>query len=333
MKTNPWAAIEKPNGPIANAKRVDGSHPFDFFWGLDLDGHQLLIFEYDEVYALSERKPRLNGISVIDYRPESTGRFRMILSLRQAEHREIFYLLCNDIVDATIACKDPGSALQVMMRRTWRWHQLLRGERDGRLSPEAQKGLIGELDFLVTSLLPHFSASEVLNFWEGPSGSPKDFVIGSRCVEVKARRGAARPFLSISSEHQLDIGEFYALYLYVVDLSACSDNDPEGFTLNDAVDKAFSLFCEKDPGSVSILESKLLEVGYLKEDDYSDKSWIKLGVIGYAVTDDFPKIVDTQLPAGIEDVKYKIDLSSITKYMVPITDILVEVQKGNAELR
>ena len=146
---------------------------------------------------LADKKPRLNGISIIDYEPEGSDKKKLILSLRQAEHREIFYRLCTDVLEATRDCKDDASALHVMLRRTWRWHQLLRGERDGRLSPEAQKGLIGELECLTSVILPHFSPAEAMTFWEGPSGLPKDFVIGEACIEVKARRGAARPtFLS-----------------------------------------------------------------------------------------------------------------------------------------
>lgn len=234
--------------------------------------------------------------------------------MRQAEHREIFYRLCTDVLEATRDCKDAASALHVMLRRTWRWHQLLRGERDGRLSSEAQKGLIGELECIANIVLPHFSPSEVMTFWEGPAGLPKDFVIGETCIEVKARHGAARPLISISSEHQLDQAGFQNLFLYVVDLSSAAVSDEGSFNLSDYVDRTCQLIHEKDPGAIEIFETKLLEVGYLKEDDYSDRYWIRMGAQGYQVQDDFPRIVDDKLPVGVTDVCYKIDLGDIQDY-------------------
>lgn len=313
---DPWLAIDKPGGATVNAKRVDNNHPFDFFWAIDIDGHCLFIYEYDKDLKLQENKPRLNGISIIDYRPEGGEKNRLILSLRQAEHREIFYRLCTDILEATQESKDAASALHVMLRRTWRWHQLLRGERDGRLSPEAQKGLIGELEYLTTVVLSHFSPAESMTFWEGPAGQPKDFVIGDTAVEVKARRGAARPFVSISSEHQLDQAVFQSLYLYVVDLAPAAVLDEGSFSLNDYVDQAYQRIYGIDPGAVEIFETKLLEVGYQKEDDYSDRYWIRLGAQVYHIRDEFPRVVDAELPSGITDVSYKIDLGEIQNYLV-----------------
>lgn len=313
---DPWSSIEKPSSVVANARRADEQHPYDFYWALDMDKHCLFIYEYPDGLPLKEKKPRLNGISIIDYAPEGSDKKRLILSLRQAEHREVFYRLCTDVLEATQECKDPASALHVMLRRTWRWHQLLRGERDGRLSPEAQKGLIGELECLANVVLPHFSPSEAMSFWEGPEGLPKDFVIGESCVEVKARRGAARPFVSISSEHQLDLAGFQHLFLYVLDLSSAAVSDEGSFTLNDYVGRVLQLIHSQDPGAVEIFETKLLEVGYQKEDDYSDRYWLRLGAQAYQVSGEFPSIVDSSLPASVTDVSYKIDLGEVQAYKI-----------------
>jgi hypothetical protein len=203
-----------------------------------------------------------------------------------------------------------------MIRRTWRWHQLLKGDRDGRLKPEAQKGLIGELDFLGNVVLAQFSPAEAMAFWEGPAGLPKDFVIADTSVEVKARRGAARPVVSISSEHQLDHAGFEHLFLYVVDLAPASHSDEDSFSLDDYVDRTYKIIHEIDPGAVEIFETKLLEAGYMTEDDYSDKYWIRLGAQSFEVKGDFPRVIDSELPPGVIDVNYKIDLGDLEPYKV-----------------
>ena len=318
---DPWSAIEKPSGATVNAKRSDENHPFDFFWALDTDGHCLFIYEYDCYLKSGSKKPNLNGISIVEYDPEDGNKKKIILSLKHTEQREIFYQLCTDILEATLECRDGASSLQVMLRRTWRWHQLLRGGRDGRLSPEAQKGLIGELECLGRIVLPHFSPSEAMSFWEGPAGSPKDFVIGDSCIEVKARRGAATPFIAISSEHQLDLVGFNCLFLYVLDLASAAVSDDESFNLGEYVDRFYQLIHDIDPGVAEVFETKLLEAGYLKEDDYSDQYWVRLGSQSFHVKEDFPRIVDEELPIGVIDVRYKIDLSSIQTYKIDITEI------------
>jgi hypothetical protein len=328
---DPWQTINKPSGVIVNAKRANENHPFDFFWAMDLDGHCLFIYEHDKSLKLSEKKPRLEGISIIDFLPDRGDKKRLILSLRQAEHREIFYRLCTDVLEATEQCKDPASALHVMIRRTWRWHQLLRGERDGRLSPEAQKGLIGELECLTKIVLPNYTPAEAMTFWEGPAGLPKDFVIGESCIEVKARRGAARPFVSISSEHQLDQAGFQNLYLYVVDLSPTAVTDDGSFNLNDYVDQAYQQIYSIDPGAVEIFETKLLEIGYQKEDDYTDRYWLLLGAQAYQVEESFPRIVDSSLPIGVSDVVYKIDLGELNNYSLDILQMISKVTGTNSD--
>ena len=45
------------------------------------------------------------------------------------------------------------------------------------------------------------------------------------------------------------------------------------------------------------------------------------GAQSFKVADDFPRIVDAELPAGLSDVSYKIDLGEIQPYKVEITEM------------
>ena len=97
-------------------------------------------------------------------------------------------------------------AVNTALRRTWRWHHLLRGGRSGLLSPEEQKGLIGEL-FVLGALSPPAapSLSRSSRHGSGPLGSPKDFEVRSAGDRGQgtARERASRTW-RITSEHQLD---------------------------------------------------------------------------------------------------------------------------------
>ena len=82
-----------------------------------------------------------------------------------------------------------------------------------------------------------------------------------------------------------------------MDLSSAAVSDEGSFNLSDYIERTYQLIHEKDSGAVEMFETKLLEVGYLNEDDYSDRYWIRLGAQCYRVQGDFPRIVDAELPA------------------------------------
>ena len=77
--------------------------------------------------------------------------------------------------------------MAVTVSRAWRWHHLLKGGRDGRLSPDEQKGLIGELLVFEAILLEKLSPANAINCWTGPLGAPKDFEIGGVLYRVKGQ--------------------------------------------------------------------------------------------------------------------------------------------------
>jgi hypothetical protein len=307
--TDPWEAINAPgSAQNLSARRADPQHPFDFFWGRDFGGRCLLLFEYGPGFDSRDKRPKLNGIDVIDTAVDTAGCRRLLLLLTDDQNRDLFYRFCLDLLESTRACASEETALHVVLRRTWRWHQLLRGGGPGRLGMEAQKGLIGELLFLRDLLLGRFSASAALAFWQGPGGAPKDFSVGGIAIEVKTRRGSDRPYVKISSEFQLDSDHIDGLFLYVSELEQGPADQKGAFTLKELVQSIQAKILATEPGAIELFEIRLMESGYLEEDDYSDKFWIRSGVAVYHVRDGFPRITCADLPEGVEDVGYNVDL-------------------------
>ena len=149
MKTNdPWKDISIPavNGSLS-ARRVDKDHKFDFFWAKDFSGNCALVFSYSSDISISDKRPKLQEILFSDT-PASHDKKNLSIVLRANENKEIFLHLCNDIIQSTGDCANEKSALAVLIRRTWRWHRMLKTEQERKLGPEGQKGLIGELWFL-----------------------------------------------------------------------------------------------------------------------------------------------------------------------------------------
>lgn len=314
MISDPWSAIEPPSAATAiAARRVDERGRWDFFWGRDLDRRRLLLLVY-RCADSSAKMPRPKGLDVHVNPAADANPAMLVWALADQAQAEIFYRLCLDIIAATVDATSEAEALDVAIMRTWRWHHLLRGGRDGRLSLEEQKGLIGELIVLERELIPRMPVGDAVTAWVGPLGTPKDFELGSVGIEAKARRGTAEPFVAISSEHQLDDQGLEMLLLHVTDL-ARSTSDTEGaFSLADLARRVADLVATGDPAAIQTFESTLAASGFSWSDDYSDVLWIETGTRLYRVVPGFPRIAAAQMAPGVGHVNYRISLVQCEQY-------------------
>jgi hypothetical protein len=124
-------------------------------------------------------------------------------------------------------------------------------------------------------LLADLTAADALASWRGPLRAPKDFEIGRVCIEAKARRGAAKPFVTISSEHQLDDMGVDVLLLHVVELDQAATDDAKGFSLTTVARRVADSVAAEDAAALDLLETLLVATGFRWEDDYSDCVWVE----------------------------------------------------------
>ena len=334
MKTNtvgarmnePWGAIGVPAVDYKIRRVRGGQHRFEFFWGRDCEGQCLLVLKHSAPQWRPPSRLRLAKLALA-VQPSGEGESLVVLTLKEDKDRELFFRLCDDILDATDACGDGASVLAVFVQRLARWQGLLRtGGR--RLSPEAQKGLIGELWFLKHWLLPAFPPAEALEFWLGPAGDPKDFAVNGVGVEVKVRKGTGHGYLHISSECQLDEGSLKALYLSVVELTSASATDGAAFTLKALVELVGDEIRSVDASSVETYEAKLLQVGYVDKEDYSELHWLVLSQGFYQVREGFPRISQSIRKTGISEVQYRVDLAECREYAIEGSVLASEFEMG-----
>ncbi|QVM85190.1 PD-(D/E)XK motif protein [Novosphingobium decolorationis] len=126
--------------------------------------------------------PEMRNLDIVFQ--DVAGRPALIIVLRDKDQRELFETLCRDIVQAAELADDLPDAVGRMIRRTMRWHHLLRSGKNSKLSVEEQRGLIGELQFL-HGLIDQLGATAAIQAWTGPAGSAKDFEMGAVLVEVR----------------------------------------------------------------------------------------------------------------------------------------------------
>lgn len=314
---DPWKDITPPDhSQNVSARRVDPSLPWGIFWAVDTDNNCLLILNHDPVNKPQSRLPRLKGLSINAVVPGDDGKSILSVRLIEKEQREIFHRLCLDIVSATAAAQTEEEAIDRFLARTWRWHRLLRGGTDSRLSDQEQKGLLGELTVLREILAPAVGVADAVKAWTGPMNTPKDFELGRLCIEAKAHRGAATPYVIISTEHQLDLDGIDNLFLYVSEVASAGENDRGSETVTSLSETIRKEIEDEDPSVVQLFEERLAATGFDWVDDYSDKSWLIGPAHVFEVRDQFPRVSATMLEAGVSNVRYSISLSECTPYQV-----------------
>lgn len=315
---DPWNALSP--GAV-DARRVDPDGRHDFFWIVSAKAEPGLLLRIAPGVVEPKPLPKLRNL---DLKLEGVAGGRaLVLLLKDADQRELFCSLCLDIVRAGDPATDNAEALSRAVRRAMRWHHLLRGGRNDLLSIEEQRGLLGELQFLrrLVDLVGPFSAGEA---WKGPSGSSKDFELDGCLVEVKARRGAAKPFVQISSEDQLSDVVGCCLHLVVSAVDAAIK--PDGKTLTDHVLELEKLYAAAEPEAYRLWEQALIDAGFDFDDDYSDRRWTVGRTTEFAVTQDFPRIT-TPLKPGVSGVRYSIALDACASFQIE-PEVLDELITG-----
>lgn len=304
---NPWKTLAPGS---VDARRVDPNGRYDFFWVISGKGEPGLLFRVATGTEEPKPLPKMRNLDLA-FRDVGGGR-ALVLILKDPEQQELFVSLCVDIVSAAAAAADSDDALQRAIRRTMRWHHLLRGGRNDLLSLEEQRGLVGELQFLkrLMDLVGPYAAIEA---WKGPSGSSKDFELDGCLVEVKARRGAAKPFVQISSEDQLADVDASRLFLVVSTVDTAIK--PNGKTLTDHVLEIEKLYAAAEPDAYRLWELAITDTGFDFDDDYSDRRWIFGKTMDFEVCGEFPRVT-TPLKVGVSSVRYSIALDACSPFAI-----------------
>lgn len=322
MTNNAWRRIAASSDTSAvRARRVDASLPWNFFWARAADRRVMLTMRHAAASSPAVKLPRIRDIEVTLSEVDEHGICTLGLKLRESAQQDIFHTLCLDIVSAAARAASEVEAVNTALRRTWRWHHLLRGGRSGLLSPEEQKGLIGELLVMERVLLPRLPASVAVAAWMGPFGSPKDFEVGRLAIEAKARRGSARPNVEITSEYQLDSDGLDALFLHVVELSVAPESATDSFSVSDLAARVRRRIHSYEPGAEGQFDGLLDASGLREEDNYADSKWVEGRSRVYAVRGDFPRITAAAISPGVERVRYAVALNRCEPFEVPESEV------------
>jgi hypothetical protein len=308
-ESSPWDEIAVPKADF-NVRQVSDKTAVPCFWGRDTTGSALFIVELQGDLSAQFRKNAVtvHGIDV-DLRGADEDRQRLVLTLEKQVDRDLFEGLCRTLASALENASDSASSLAIALTHIRRWKTFLSG-RGQHLSPDDVRGLFAELTFLLELIDHQDSTSIAMESWLGPEKSHQDFIFGNTAVEIKSLSGAERSTVRISSEDQLESLND-ELFLRIYRLSNLPDA-AGARSLNELVSAVQTQLAEAE--AVEAFDRKLVAHGYAPLPEYDEPKFVVSRTSTYHVTGEFPRLVRSQLPTGIDKVAYNIRLEVIAPY-------------------
>lgn len=304
-----WSEMEPGKG----FQRIDENHPLDFYLGLDVSGERVLLLVTDENVDVATQSQAIQ----VFIRQRQDGRWALMFRLIKPELDRIFSHLCEDIVEHGRKLIGKSNPAESVIKRFMHWQRLLERSQSGLLDLVSQRGLLGELLFLLHFALPSFTFMQAVEGWVGPLGAPQDFRYPDRAFEIKTM-GFGANAVKISSAEQLD-NPGLRLQLVVAMLATAGKEDAAAFTLPDIVD-ALRKKIESDSYAYQLFEERLLAIGYFDHEEYCIHKYNLERFRFFNIRDEFPRIIRSCLPSGIGKVIYEVDLAFCQSYEITQTE-------------
>jgi len=242
--------------------------------------------------------------------------------LIESRYCDIFAALAEDLV-RRLKGKNGDEDIKVFLSQLARWQKFLAVNSSG-LSSESQRGLWGELYFLINVIFKNINIS-YLESWKGPYNAPQDFQFKDLAIEVKTTNAQRPQSIKIANERQLDDTVFTKIYLHVYMLETIESKTatlPQLIsTIRDIIKNDFKLS--------EYFDDSLIEVGYFDKDEikYSNTSYIIRDYKSYSVGKEFPRIIEKELHFGIGNVSYELSLSACSDFIVEADQIRQQLLK------
>jgi hypothetical protein len=312
-----WAN-QTPTDDVIIKTRIEEISQFKCFAATDhLTGNHIFILETSINAKVPEFKNfKFKGLLIHVFDFDDYKELNIYLLDNQL--KDIFSLFIENILEEVSTCVTENEALVETSNVVLKWKKLFDRINFQGLTLEGQKGLIGELLLFNSFLDENYSIDNLLESWTGPDYEDKDFLFGSKGVEVKFTTSKT-PKIKITSERQLDAQNLSHLYLILYVAEQVKDR---GFSLNSVVEQIRNKITSNH-NAMKFFNERLILVGYYDEDfeNYNNQYALKNNY-KYSIENDFPKIVSSDLPSGVFNASYYIELSAIEPFVVNVESII-----------
>lgn len=255
----------------------------------------------------------------------------LCVRLRDATSKDVFAALADVLALRVTAIGPESEAVSELLDALRRWQAFLAAARDG-LGMEAQRGLYGELHLLDRVLVPALGPRAAVQGWKGFAAAHQDYQFAGASIEVKTTAAASPTSVRITSERQLDTTGAGDLYLHVLAVDE-RETTPSPAVASESLAGLVSS-CRAAMGTDVIALAKLndglLQAGWL--DAHAARHDVRRIAVRtqlfFQVRDGFPRLLARDLPVGLTDVSYALDLAACRPFAVQIATILASLARG-----
>jgi len=308
-----WSLLKKGSSTNGfTSLRISATCISEIFIAVSQEGHRCLILSLPERIKANINSVIKEKLSLIHYSDTNY----LVLALHTDDYIDLFDDLIRSLYNAIYDIPDDKDSLKIFIQTFYKWSEFFEDEKSDRLSKDIIKGIFGEL-WVLKSLLEKndFSkVNDILGSWKGPYDQGHDFILDEKDIEVKTK-DISKLDIRISSEYQLENDHGKALELLVVSVE---DDIVNGTSIKDIVIEIKNIVINM-LGDVSILLKALRLKGLtLKNigiyDNYRFKPVSK--TVYDCDNDKFPKLIRSEMPSMINNVKYNIRLNLLKEFIL-----------------
>jgi hypothetical protein len=268
--------------------------------------------------------PRSEGfrIAIADLGRHSRGKTWVALMREPAGGLDLFARIGEDLLRTLggMGAVGDGKLAGAFIARILAWQQFMRRSNEP-LSPEAEVGLVGEIELLLRLMQSGVAAGDAIEAWKGPLDGVHDFSFGPAAFEVKSTVSVVTFPARIGSIDQLDDSLVRPILVVGVRLAL----EPSGRTLPELVVEV-RRHLGSDQAAVALFDSRLLHGGYVEShaSRYSRQFAVRdMRIVRVSAA--FPRLTRVNVPVEITDVRYDIDLDRISGGDVDLFAALDEI--------
>jgi hypothetical protein len=263
--------------------------------------------------------PKLAELVRVEHGRRPDGKWTVVLTLADQAYGDAFIGMCLEVSRRASLAPDEASALRIFDTTIHQWRHLLSLKGARRLSDAEIRGLAAELKFLVEKAA-EYGPRRALESWVGPHGAPQDFRFeNGKLFELKSIRSGAIS-IHISSVEQLDAAPEDELVL----IAKVVNDVPTGMsdlTLASLVGEIRSILSHDGDG-LDLFSQKLALLQLDETDPYYSEKCFEFGAMqAFSVLTDFPRIRQSEVPLGVERIKYQLRISALESFKLDLPTI------------
>jgi hypothetical protein len=306
-----WASIDPSNINGYRIKRISADSIPDIHIGLNHLADRCLVLEL----------PRESDIVFFNRKRQNLSIFHLpdndyiVIELLDPFFNDLFTDLIVSLYHRIHDFNEVEACARELVSSFNKWSTFFTAQSSQILSPDAVKGLWGEL-FILEGILSGSSqgqTDQLLDCWKGPWDNSHDFILPDKNIEVKTRE-ASMVDVRISSEYQLEPEFEKPLELLILDVLP---DMPSGRSIGDLIEDIREVV-RQQLGDMEILFRALAQKGLNMRNlaDYPQTFSPLAKTVYDCMAPNFPKITRSELEPAIRKVSYTLRTSALERFIL-----------------